>query len=89
MLPASGRFQWMRNPDIPLMMLNVDIALVRDLGSGKLTGSKANCVFRANTQKSCPMAKTMTKVGLYSSNKDEWLSDFKKVLNIMINKGLV
>ena len=70
------------------MMINADMALVRDLGVGGLTDSKANCVFRLGTPRSCPLATTLTKVERYRDNNTEWVTDFQKVLKVMIDKGL-
>ena len=85
---STGARQWSRGAGSPLVMLNVDIAVVRDL-QGRLTGSRATCVFRQNTFSSCPLAETLTKAGVYRNDNAVWLADFKKVLIVMVEKGLV
>ena len=70
------------------MMINVDMALVRDL-NGRLLDSSATCVFRTGSTRSCPLAETLTKAGVYRNNNNVWLADFKKVLIVMVEKGLV
>ena len=85
---STGATQWIRAAGSPLMMLNVDIAVARDL-NGRLSGSTSRCIFRPNASKSCPLADTLTKAGVYRNNNDAWLADFKKVLIIMVEKGLV
>ena len=86
---STGARQWSRGSVNPaLMMLNVDIGLARDL-QGRLTGSRATCVFRTGSRSSCPLAETLTKAGVYRNNNDVWLADFKKVLIVMVEKGLV
>jgi hypothetical protein len=70
-------------------MLTVDIAIARDLGNGGLSGVTATCAFRFPEANRCPLAETLTKAGVYRNNNDEWLRDFKRVLIVMVEKGLV
>ena len=86
---STGATQWTsRATGSQLMMLTTDIALARDL-NGRLSRSRARCVFRSNAKKSCPMAETLTKAGVYRNNNALWLADFKKVFIVMVEKGLV
>jgi hypothetical protein len=83
----NGLVQFVRNDGIPprrIFMLNVDIGLVRDMdGFGFLPA----CKFKGPNM--CPIASTLTKVGMYRNDNLAWLNDFKKVLVRMLEKGLV
>jgi hypothetical protein len=70
------------------IMLNVDIAIVRDLGvENDLEGDgDVSCSFKRNNR--CPLAETLTKAGIYRGNNALWLSDFKDVMIAMGEKGL-
>lgn len=68
-------------------MLNVDIGLVRDL-ENKQNAGKPLCSFRFPEQKKCPVAVTSSKAEFYKENNSAWLADFKKVLIIMLKKGM-
>jgi hypothetical protein len=83
----SGKVQWIRDAggDIPIMMLNVDIALVRDLNEEDII---AECEFKAPSKSRCPAAMTLTKAGVYRDNNQLWLEDFREVLLMMLEKGL-
>jgi hypothetical protein len=85
----NGLVQWIHTPNdsFPpkqLFMLNVDISFARDLSG---FGFLPTCTFHAPQR--CPLADTLTKAGVYSQNNLEWLTDFKSVLIIMLNKGRV
>jgi hypothetical protein len=88
----SGRFQWVPKvqSSAPPLMLNVDIAIVRDLGvnNNLRPNGLATCVFRVPEVSMCPLASTLSKAGVYRENNLEWLQDFKTVLYLMLNKGL-
>jgi len=90
----SGRHQWIPSAQgsTPHMMLNADIAIVRDLGwalENHLEPSGvATCTFRFPATSMCPLAMTLSKAGVYRENNLEWLKDFKKVLNLMLSKGM-
>jgi hypothetical protein len=88
----SGRYQWIPTAQwgTPHLMLNVDMAIVRDLGvNGNLESSGfATCTFRFPEVSMCPLASTLSKAGVYRENNLEWLQDFEKVLKLMLNKGL-
>jgi hypothetical protein len=71
----------------PIIMLNADMALVRDLEKDLVNG-EAMCSFRFPQADRCPLAATLTKAGIYRSNNDEWLSDFKDAMYIMLEKGM-
>ena len=87
--PLSKIWQWSGSGEVPPLMLNVDIALVRNLEGGKLTDKgKPLCTFRFPEQKRCPAASTLSKAGLYRENNSAWLVDFKKVLIAMLKKGM-
>lgn len=60
-------------------MMNVDIGLVRNLTGLPNDDAQATCVINI-----CPLAKTFSKAEVYRNNNNVWLSDFKKVLNVMI-----
>jgi hypothetical protein len=83
---ANGLVQWVRtdgNPTRRIFMLNVDIALARDLDGFSFLPS---CTFKAPNQ--CPLASTLSKVGTYRNDNMVWLQDFKAVLVKMLEKGL-
>jgi hypothetical protein len=73
------------------IMLNADIALVRDLGIENdldPTGL-AQCAFRGPPNERCPVASTLTQASVYRNDNSVWLSDFKVALKMMLEKGLV
>jgi hypothetical protein len=71
------------NPPKQIFMLNVDVSLVRDIQD---LGFLPDCTF--HTPNRCPLADTLSKVGVYRNDNLEWLSDFKRVLVRMLSKGL-
>lgn len=86
--PLSTLWQWSGLGETPPLMLNVDVAVFRDL-KGKLGASgKPACTFRFPEQKRCPVAQTLTKSGVYRENNAVWLADFKKVIIAMLKKGM-
>lgn len=81
-----NRFQWNRGRGGgQLLMLNADIAVVRDL-EGQHVDGEASCSFRNGNR--CPLADTLTKAGIYRGNNEVWLADFKDAMYIMLEKGL-
>ena len=83
----AGSPQWGR--DIAgLMMLNVDIGIARDLDKNITGTSEASCEFPTGSVKSCPLAQTLTKASVYRNDNQAWLVDFKRVIQVMANKGL-
>ena len=87
--PLITGWQWSGVGDVPPFMLNADIAIVRDLGNGKLDqNGKPLCSFRFPQFKKCPLASTLNKAGEYRDNNDLWLADFKIVLLKMLKKGM-
>ena len=69
------------------MALNVDVALTHNL-DGHLSGSFATCALPAFSSNPCPVAGTMTKATAYRDDNVLWLNDFKRVLIVMMDKGL-
>jgi hypothetical protein len=88
----SGEHQWIPSAEgsTPHFMLNVDMAIVRDLGIQNNTEPSgfATCTFRFPPTLMCPLAATLSKAGVYRENNLEWLKDFKNVLYLMLSKGL-
>ena len=68
--PLSTSWQWSGKGEVPPFMLNVDIAVVRDLGIGNKLEPKGRplCSFRFPEQKKCPVSETLTKAGVYRKN---------------------
>jgi hypothetical protein len=83
----SGKVQWIRDAgaEIPIFMLNVDIALVRDLSEEDFFTA---CKFKSPIKSRCPAAETLTKAGVYRDDNELWLRDFREVLLMMLEKGL-
>jgi hypothetical protein len=82
----NGLVKWIMNAGTPqrqIFMLNVDVALVRDI---QAFGFLPECTFHQPNR--CPLADTLSKTGVYRDNNFEWLNDFKEVLNRMLSKGL-
>jgi hypothetical protein len=71
------------SPPRQIFMLNVDVALVRDTQD---FGFLPDCKFHSPNR--CPLADTMSKVGMYRNDNVKWLTDFKRVLVRMLGKGL-
>jgi hypothetical protein len=69
-------------------MLNIDIAIVRDLNEEIQPDGEATCTFQSPPASKCPVASTLTKVDYYAINNVAWLKDFKNVLVIMLEKGI-
>lgn len=72
----------------PHIMLNTDIALVRDLTDNIDTETgEPSCSFRGGGR--CPLAaQTLAQAGVYRANNDIWLADFKAAFVKMINKNM-
>jgi hypothetical protein len=82
----NGLVKWDLDAGTParhIFMLNVDIALVRDLAD---LGFLPDCTF--HLPKRCPIADSLSTTGLYRNDNLLWLSDFKRVLVRMLGKGL-
>jgi hypothetical protein len=75
--------------DTPLMMLNVDVGLVRDLSGGYVLAQDAYkfCKYRNPVKLRCPVAPSLTKADEYSKDNLLWLKDFKAVLSKMLEKN--
>jgi hypothetical protein len=87
----SNKIQWVRAGPRTGVMLNADIAIVRDLGiENDLDASgRAQCSFRNNPfPRTCPSAETLTKAAVYRNDNAVWLADFKTALTMMLEKGL-
>lgn len=94
-----SRFQWERRSGRGngnggggrIIMLNVDIALVRDLtGFVDPDTGDVDCEFKRpdDGQPACPMAEnTMRLSAQYKFDNELWLSDFRNVLNRMLVNG--
>jgi hypothetical protein len=73
------------------VMLNADMALVRDLGTENDldANGRVQCSFKNNPfPRRCPIASTLTKAAVYRNDNAAWLNDFKAALKIMLEKGL-
>jgi hypothetical protein len=85
----SNKIQWVRAGTRTGVMLNADIAIVRDLGVDLDASGRAQCSFRNNPfPRTCPSAETLTKAALYRNDNAAWLADFKIALKMMLEKGL-
>lgn len=75
-------------------MMPADMAIIRDFEAGGiqhiLSDGKVDCTIKDQITKvnRCPAAETLARAGLYRDNNAVWLSDFRRVLTIMIQKGL-
>lgn len=65
-----------------LIMLNSDIALVRDFSSSIDSGGEISCQFENNN--ACPAAETLPQMAAYRNNNNLWLVDFKDVFERML-----
>jgi hypothetical protein len=87
----TNKIQWAHPVTHTNVMLNADIAIVRDLGIENdldVTG-RVQCSFRNNPfPRRCPIADTLTKAAIYRNDNGGWLVDFKNALKIMLEKGL-
>lgn len=94
---TPDRWQWSRNPDSPFMMVNSDMAIVRDLSDGYIgdDGEVADCQFKCNrpagcTPERCPYAEdTFDIVAEYAYDNDAFLVDFEDAFKRMLNQGFV
>jgi hypothetical protein len=85
---TNNFWQW-ENVD-GLFMLNVDIALVRDMDN-RITGNgEPECEMNSGSPIAarCPLAVTLNQAGEYRNNNAAWLDDFKAALTTMLRKGL-
>ena len=91
---TNGLFLWKRRDNIfqgrrPLVMLNVDMALVRDLSDhivNQRTG-EVSCVLDGQTDVCDVATDTLAHVVAYSNDNQLWLEDFRDVLNKMLANG--
>ena len=86
------RFFWVRGGpgggDGGIIMLNADIALVRDFEDHQLNDGRVTCAFRANNNNACPYAEmTLQFMGEYRNDGDLWVRDFEAVFTKMLNFG--
>lgn len=90
-LSSSGtRTSWYPETMVAnLMMLNVDMALVRDFSGGYLPADFASkfCTFKNPVQTRCPLAPSLGKAEEYSQDNLLWLNDFKAVILKMLAKN--
>jgi hypothetical protein len=86
-LGKPDRLQWnARVGQLPLAMLNVDVALVREIRDGP---NGAGCFFK-NKQSRCPDAtETIGHVIRYSRDNQVFLEDFRDVLYALVEHGYV
>ena len=82
------RYQWERETNVgpDYMMLNADIASVRDFGNewNSVTG-EVFCDFKNSD--ACSTAETISQVTIYRRNNQIWLNDFKAALQKMLVNG--
>mmetsp|Transcript_13912 Transcript_13912/g.19921 ORF Transcript_13912/g.19921 Transcript_13912/m.19921 type:complete len:572 (+) Transcript_13912:114-1829(+) len=82
------RWQWEQND---LIMLNADIALVRDFQGLIDSNGQVSCPFVTSTsssQAACPFASVTGKfVALYKNDELLWLNDFRDVFTAMLLNG--
>jgi len=69
----------------PIIMLNTDIGLVRNLIGEIDEDGEVNCEFRGNG--ACPAASTLPQMAVYRNNNSIWLDDFKDALEKMLAQG--
>lgn len=69
----------------PIIMLNTDIGLVRNLIGEIDEDGEVNCEFRGND--ACPAASTLPQMAVYRNNNSIWLDDFKDALEKMLVQG--
>jgi hypothetical protein len=69
-------------------MLNIDVAIARDLENNIDSDGMASCSFLSPAATKCPLASTLSKAHSYGVDNTAWLKDFKIVLTIMLEKGL-
>jgi len=66
----------------PIIMLNTDIGLVRNLIGEIDEDGEVNCEFRGNG--ACPAAETLPQMAVYRNNNSLFLRDFKDVFERML-----
>ncbi|KAI2500768.1 peroxidase [Fragilaria crotonensis] len=100
-ISATLRYQWIRvgepfdssGTTRPFMM-NTDMAIIRDFEAGGtqhlFPDGRVDCLIkdRTTSYKRCPASETLAQAGIYRDSNAVWLSDFKKVLITMLEKGL-
>ena len=75
-------------------MMHSDMAIIRDLEADGIqhirSDGRVDCTIKDQiTQVSrCPAAATLAQAGVYRDNNAVWLSDFRRVLTTMLQKGL-
>lgn len=97
LLTTPDRWEWERGTNPHFVMVNSDMALVRNL-TGEIdssTGEVANCQIRCNkvnlnncSPKRCPHApETFDIVVEYKFDNDQFIIDFESAFKRMLNKG--
>ena len=96
-LTTPDRWEWERGSNPHFVMVNSDMALVRNLTGeiDPLTGEVADCQIRCNRQnlnncnpKRCPHApETFDIVVEYKFDNDQFIGDFEDAFMRMLNKG--
>ncbi len=97
----SMLWQWIRADEpfissnmIRPFMMHADMAIIRDFDAGGihhiLGDGRVDCTIQDGITKvnRCPAAETLAQAGLYSDDNTLWLTDFRKVLITLIQKGL-
>ena len=87
----TNKVQWVHPVRHGSVMLNADIAVVRDLGieDDLDADGRVQCSFRNDPfPRRCPIASTLTRAELYRNDNAAWLADFKIALKMMLEKGL-
>ena len=76
-----NRFQWELHSHV---MLNADMALVRNFTGQIDSNGNVSCAFRSPN--ACPAAvQTLGHAAVYRNNNQLWLEDFRDVFEIMLN----
>ena len=86
--PIPDRFQWVRGDST--IMLNVDIALVRDFTDFIDDDGQVTCRFKnaGNNQVNCPhAAATFEVMADYRNNNTLFLHEFRDVMNLLLVHG--
>lgn len=92
-----NRFEWERGSDPHFVMVNADIALVRDLSghisADEATAGQVDCQFRCNRRNcnpvACPQAAlTFNIAAEYKFDNAAFLEDFENAFKRMLSKGI-
>ena len=74
--------------------MHSDMAIIRDIEAGgiqhMLGDGRVDCTIKDHIIQvsRCPAAATLAQAGLYRDINAVWLSDFRRILTNMIQKGL-